>query len=499
MSAPATSPPRKGSLASLLRHTSLYSIGTLLITLASIVSFPIFTRIFSVAEYGIFGLVNVTLGFLVGVGKLGLQKSIVRYYAEIDNGQRHSNRVEFFSTVVFGMVAVGLVMTTLSALFVLFSPSHWWGSPSVQHLIVLASPLVFIRVIDSAMLNLLNAEQKSALYSVFTVIRKYLGLAFILGFLFFITRSLHGFYIASIIAEGLALAFIVEYYARQHVFRLREFSPQLFRSMLVFGAPLLVSELSSVLLAMGGRYVINYQLGPQPLGTYSAAYNFSDYIQSIIVNAFAAAIVPMYLRMWEDKGREATRDFLRQGLRYYILVAFPIVAGMAAVGPGLLAFLASDKYQASASLLLLIISGMMVAGGTPIFSAGIYIEKLTKVVMYTVLGVAAVNIALTLLLLPHMGIEGAALATLVSYLLYSISTAYFGRHCIRVPMPWRDVAKFGLMSIAMYFAVREISLNSPFLTLVAQVTGGVVIYAVLVLLFDRPLRTFALKLLSRSA
>lgn len=487
----------KAGLAALLRHTSLYSIGTLLITLASIISFPIFTRIFSVAEYGIFGLVNVTLGFLVGVGKLGLQKSIVRYHAEIDSGQRNGNRVEFFSTVVFGMVGVGFLMTTFSAFFVLFSPTQWWGSASVQHLIVLASPLVFIRVIDSAMLNLLNAEQKSALYSTFTVLRKYLGLGFILAVMFFITRSLHGFYIASIIAEGLALAFIVQYYAKQGVFRWHEFSPSLFRSMLLFGAPLLVSELSTILLAMGGRYVINYQLGPHPLGTFSAAYNFSDYIQSIIVNAFAAAIVPMYLRMWEEKGKEATVELLRQGLRYYIVVALPIVAGMAAVGPGLLAFLASDKYQASALLLFFILSGMMIAGGTPIFSAGIYIAKLTKVVMYTVLGVAAVNIGLTLLLLPHLGIEGAALAALASYLLYSGSTAYFGRHCVRVPVPWLDLAKFGLMSVAMYFAVREISLSSKILTLVAQIGAGVVVYAVLVLSFDRPLRAVALKVLSR--
>lgn len=484
-------------LMRLLRHTSNYSIGTLLITLASIISFPIFTRMFSVAEYGVLGLVNVTLGFLVGVGKLGLQKSIVRFYAEIESGTRTGNKVEFFSTVLFSMLGVGAVISLLSALIFLVLPNSWWNNTGAQYLIALASPLILIRVVDSAMLNLLNAEQKSGLYSLFTTVRKYLGLGLVLLVLFVIARSLYGFFVGTMLAEALALAFIVAYYARRHLFDIKRVSRPLFIAMLTFGLPLLASELSYLLLSMGGRYIVNYQLGPQPLGSYSAAYNFSEYLQGVLTASFAQAVVPMYLRQWEQQGREKTILFLQQSLRYYLLLALPILAGMAAVGPDLLRLLASDKYEVSTSLFVFIVGGMLVAGGTPIFSAGIYINKLTKIVMYSVLAAAALNMVLTALLTRPYGIEGAAFATLASYVLYSASTAYFGRRTVHVRMPWGDLAKFSALSLLMYGAVTQIAPPNIALRIGLQIAAGVVLYAVLLLLTDRPIRNLALELFDR--
>ncbi len=496
--AQATTMPRPpGALARLARHTSNYSVGTLLITLASIISFPIFTRVFSVAEYGVLGLVNVTLGFLVSFGKLGLQKSVVRFYAEVEAGTRPGNKVEFFSTVLFSMVAVGAAIAAASAAIVLLLPRTWFGHSGAQLVIALAAPLVLFRVVDSAMLNLVNAEQKSGFYSLFTAVRKYVGLAIVLLVLFLVARNLYGFFFGTMLAEGLALAYIVHHYARQHLFDLRRFSRPLFMAMLTFGLPLLGSELSYQLLAMGGRYIINYQLGPQQLGAYSAAYNFSEYLQNILTLSFAQAIVPMYLRQWEKDGREKTEAFLQLSLRYYLALALPILAGMAAIGPDLLRLLASDNYVVSASLIVFIVGGMLVAGGTPIFSAGIYIEKLTKVVLYSVLASAVLNMALTAWLTRPLGIEGAALATLASYTLYSAATTYYGRRTVHVRMPWADLAKFTALALIMYGAVTHITLNPLALRIVVQIAAGALLYGALLLLTDRPIRELASKGIAR--
>ena len=494
---PVAAKERGGALRRLLRHTSNYSAGTLLVTLASMLSFPIFTRVFSVAEYGVFALVNVTLGFLVGIGKLGLQQSIVRFYAEIEGGKRSGDKVGFFSTVLFSMVAVGSIIAVSSALLFLFLPSAWWSHTGAQYLIALAAPLVFIRVVDSAMLNLLRAEQKSGLYSMFTVVRKYLGLGVVLLVIFFIARNLYGFFIGTMIAEALALVFILAYYARRRLFDIHRVSRPLFMAMLTFGLPLLASELSYYLLNMGGRYIINYQLGPQPLGSYSAAYNFSDYLQGVLTASFAQAVVPMYLRMWEQQGKEKTVTFLEQSLRYYLMLSLPILAGMASVGPELLRLLASAKYEVSASLLVLIIAGMLVAGGTPIFSAGIYINKLTKIVMYTVLAAAVLNLSLTAILTRPLGIEGAAIATLASLLFYTACTAWFGRRTVKVRVPWSAFIKYASVSLLMYVLVIHIHTEKLALRICLQIAAGAAIYGVLLLVVDPPLRQLVVRALRK--
>ncbi|MGE0073506.1 MAG: lipopolysaccharide biosynthesis protein, partial [Thiomonas sp.] len=324
---PVTQSEKRGVLARLFQHTSNYTIGSILVMLASIVSFPVLTRVFSVAEYGTLALVTSTILFLVGVGKLGLQHSVVRYYSEVEAGTRRNTPQQFFSTVLFGMIGVGLVVTLLSVGLIDLLPTTWLANAQTKYLIVIASPLVFIRVVDSALCNLLRAQQKSGLYSIYLTSRKYLGLGLILLVLFYVSRSLEGFFVSSIVGELAAVVVIIVYYARQHLFDIRQFDKPLFWSMLIFGLPLLASELSMLLLNMGGRYIINYQLGPEPLGAFSAAFNFSDYLQGVLTASFAQAVVPMYFRMWEQQGRDKTIEFIQQALKYYLALALPILAG----------------------------------------------------------------------------------------------------------------------------------------------------------------------------
>jgi O-antigen/teichoic acid export membrane protein len=239
---------------------------------------------------------------------------------------------------------------------------------------------------------------------------------------------------------------------------------------------------------MGGRYIINYQLGPEPLGAFSAAFNFSDYLQGVLTASFAQAVVPMYFRMWEQQGREKTIEFIQQALKYYIALALPVLGGMAAVGPELLRLLASSKYDVSATLIVFIVGGMLVSGGTPIFSAGIYINKLTKVVMYSVLTAAAVNIVLTVVLVRPFGIEGAAFAALVSYILYTVMAAYYGRKVVKISIPWFDVLKYGSFTLIMYGVVVYIDPPDLVFRIFSQIIVGAVVYGALIVIFDRQVR-----------
>lgn len=438
-------------------------------------------------------LVTSTILFLVGIGKLGLQHSVVRYYSEVEAGTRKNTTRQFFSTVLFGMIGVGFFVTLLSVVVVYFLPTSWLSDRQTKYLIIIAAPLVFIRVVDSAMYNMLRAQQKSGIYSIYFTVRKYLGLGLIFFVLFYISRTLEGFFLSSMLGELIAVSVIIIYYARQHVFSIWDFNKPLFWSMLVFGLPLLASELSMLLLNMGGRYIINYQLGPEPLGAFSAAFNFSDYLQGVLTASFAQAVVPMYFRMWEQQGREKTIDFIQQALKYYLALALPILAGMAAVGPELLTLLASSKYSVSTELIVFIVGGMLVSGGTPIFSAGIYINKLTKVVMYSVLIAAAVNLILTTLLVRPFGIEGAAFAALVSYVLYTALAAYYGRKVIHIKMPWMDLMKYSLFSIIMYYVVVSVHPLDAVYRLFLQIFTGALVYAAFIMIFDAQIRKVVLR------
>ncbi len=475
-------------LGRLVLHASNYTIGIALVTLASIISFPVFTRMFSVAEYGTLNLISSTLLFLTGLGKLGIQHSIVRFHAEVKADKRAENESQFLSTVIFGMAAISGLVTIGCAIGALFIPDSWWNDDRVSPLLLCASVLIVIRVLDSGILNILRAQQRSALYSSLTVIRKYLGLAGILGILVYVIGGLPGFFVGTIITECAALAVLLMMFARETALSTRQFSKPLLLAMLAFGLPMVGSELSSILLNIGGRYVIQGRMGAEALGSYSAAYNFCDYVQSIITVAFGQAVGPIYTRLWEEKGEAETRKFIEQALRFYIILALGVLAGMSAVGSEVLTVLATERYQPGAVLIPFLTAGMLVSGGIPIFSAGIYLHKQTRVIMILVMVAAVINIVLTTVLIPAFGIMGAGFSTLVSFVLFAAGAAHFGRQALRVSFPWADFAKFSVLAAIMYLCVSHLPQSDSPWDVLLRIATGLVCYVALALATDRTAR-----------
>lgn len=479
---------QSGLLIRLLKHFSNYSLGSLLVTVASLISFPILTRVFSVSEYGVLALVNSTLGFLVGCGKLGVQFSIVRFYAEVETGQRTNDKVEFFTTVLLSMTGIGATIALAAAMLFGLMPSSWWRGSQAQYLIALAAPLVLIRTVDSGVLNLIRAQHRSRFYGFYTAIRKYVGLAFVIGVLLLVSRSLRGFFVATIVAEGAALLYVVALFVRQGLFRWGAYSGRLLRAMLGFGMPLFASSVIGLLLGVASRYLVNFMLGAAPLGVFSAASNLGDYMVGMFSMSFAIAVEPMYFRQWEQEGPEKTRRFLSQAFKYYLMLAFPMLAGMTAVGPGLLRFLASSSYTASPALMFLLVAALLVNGVFPIFCAGVNLKKMTTVVMVSSLTSSLTAIVMTWLALPHWGIEGAAAAGLVASIQYSVTTAYYGRKVLSVPVPWLDMARFAAVAACMYALVLQVHLPSNAETLIGQISLGAAFYALIILLLDADMR-----------
>ena len=70
------------ALKTLYRHSSHYLGGRVVVMLLGFISFPVFTRVFSVAEYGVINLIMNTVLLLTVLSKFGFQHSVQRYYPE---------------------------------------------------------------------------------------------------------------------------------------------------------------------------------------------------------------------------------------------------------------------------------------------------------------------------------------------------------------------------------------------------------------------------------
>jgi len=110
------------------------------------------------------------------------------------------------------------------------------------------------------------------------------------------------------------------------------------------------------------------------------------------------------------------------------------------------------------------------------------LSKHTRI--FTIASVAAglTNIGLNVIFIPHFGIIGAAITTLISYIMVGLIMFYNSRKYIRFEVDWNFIAKSILASIIMTLAIWAFSPVGIVKILLAVVIGIIIYFAVLLLL-----------------
>ncbi|MFZ5891863.1 MAG: flippase [Myxococcota bacterium] len=484
--------PPPSAQRKLVKHASHYSIASLLSVIAGLVTFPLLTRVFSVHDYGVLSLLSATLGIAVAIGKTGLQHAIVRYFSEISAKKSEFTLPQLYSTAIIGMLVSALVTMAVMALGAHFVPSTWIEDTRFRALLVIVAVLGVIQVLDSVMSNFLVADQNSSAQLKYQFAKKYLGLGAIVVAVLLIAPTLTAFWWAKVVAEGIALGLPIYFLfaARSDLRpRLQNFSRPLYAKLLAYGIPMVIGyELSGIVLNVGDRYIIDAMMGETDLGLYSAAYSLSQYVQSIFISSIGQAIMPIYMRMWDEKGPEETVKFISDSLRSYVLVSAPVIAGLASVGPELLPSLASEKYASAAGVLPWLSSGMIVDGAASFLGAGLFVHRKSRVVAVIVFASAVANIAFNLVLVPRLGVLGAAIATLGSYALLCVGFAWRGKPLLDVKVPWATIVRASLVGVVMYAALHYVLPGRRFITVGVRAALGGAIYVGLITLLDRDAR-----------
>lgn len=466
-------------------HASNYAWAEIAGTLAGLVSFPILTRLLTVGDYGTMNLVASVLGLTVALGKLGIQHAALRSWAEVQAGRSPHSPQVFRATVFWGMALTGLAVTLAwSGVASQLSTASWAG-PELADVMLLAAPLIGIRVLDSLLINLLRAEEASLAMAIYSTARRYLALVAVVAVLYAVSRNLTGFYLATLAVEGLAVAALMVWQFRRTGWpRWSHVSWPLYGSLAAFGLPMLGSELSTVVLTMSDRFIIQNQLDADALGVYAASFNMCDTMRNALLGAMVGAAYPRCMHLWETQGREGLRRFLDSFLHGYVLVAIFMVALMTRVGGDLMVVLASDRYAQGGEVTGWIMAGLALQSVLTVAAIGIYLAKRTLLAMGLVLSAGLLSVAANLLLVPMFGIRGAGIAVCAVFLLLLVMQMAFARRLAPVVVPARAIVVGTAAGALAIWLAGQVHLERAWLNLLVQGACLTVTYGGVVLMLD---------------
>lgn len=456
------------------RRIALVGLTNILVALSGILLIPILTKTLSIEEYGIWVQIIVTVGLVPSIVMLGLPYTMVRFLA---GAKKLEEIQEGFYLIAFIIL---ITSTVASSLLFLFSNSIAAILLDKNVTIVkLLSIIILIECFNSLLVNFFRTFQQIRRYSIFVIIKTYSQLI-VVGYFVLSGYGIVGAVYGILITDFIAFLSMATLIISEIGFKIPDFANV--REYLSFGLPTIPGSLSSWVITSSDRYVIGIILGTSFVGYYSPGYALGS-----IMNMFMAPLgllLPAILsRYYDDKNLGAVKLILKYSLKYFLLLAIPSAFGLSLLSKPILEILSTPEIALEGYLITPFVAlSTVFFGAIAVINHILVLEKRTAITGSIYILAALLNLVLNLILIPYVGILGAAIATLMAYLLLFVIGTYYSFKYLKFDIDFYFILKSFLAAIVMSFVI--LSWNPEGLADVL-ITVGVcaVVYAVVLLLF----------------
>jgi len=477
--APAT-PTRR-----LVKHSVSYMVGQGAFFLSRLVFYCAFTRLFAPEDYGTLNLIFSALLFCIVSVRLGQNDAIVRL---LPDGVKHGQAKQYVASIVLPMLAIGAVAIVVLFGVVRVAVSHWQVPDDLRWAFYFVVPIVGLRLGADLTYAIFRAMEKPVGAVALDAARNWLTIVISLALVFAWRASMAPFFLGQLSGEVIIFLVCVFFLGTQFSLRPALVERNVWRQALQYGLPMVVYHIAAVALLYIDRYLVLWFYGTHAVGEYSAGYNLAAMVQQIFTLPVSLAVVPLYMNLWSRGDHEGARTFVQTTMRWFWLGVWPCILGMVAVKSDLIRLLATEKYLESSGVVGYVLLGYILYGGYPIYAAGLLIHKKTGLMCGWMVVALVINVAANLVLIPRYYIVGAARATALSYLVFTLGLAWQSRRYLAVRFwPWQATVYLA-GALVMFAAVRAVALTAPWLSLVVKLVVGVSLYGVWVLAADADLR-----------
>lgn len=400
----------------LRRDTALYGGAVLVDRLLALLLLPLLTRAIGAADYGAWTQTLVGVGLLLPLVLFAFPTTIVRSFAA---GARAQERLPGF--VRLGAIALALLAATAGLLWLARIPvARWiWGDETRALLVpALAAVLAGDAAVEFAN-AWLRAAGRIGWIAAALVLRSALRYAVI-----WVLVAPGGVPLAAWLpvyagvqaALGLALLALALLALRRAAASALPGGPaaaEPLSSLLRFSAPLVALALFSALNASFDRFLLVRGLGLDAVAVYAAAVSLCA-VPAALHGVLGYTLFPVLARAWQAGRYGEARRLTRRTLALFTAVALPTAVAIALAGPWLLPWLATADYRPPWPVFAGQALAVLLFGLYQILLYTLLLDGRSGRVLWMAMGAAAINAGLNLMLIPALGMSGAALAAALS-------------------------------------------------------------------------------------
>ncbi len=399
-----------------VKHSAIYSISNVLTKAAGIILIPIYTKYFKPEAYGDLGMLLITITILSQILAAGQGLAVLRYN---NDNQFSENKKKIFFTLTVTLFIMVVVFTIVSELLIPYVITKTSNPVKFKELFRITVYIISFTVLNILFLNKLRGDERSVAYSVIGVLKLIVSLGLTIVLIIYYNQNIEAVLYGQLAGELLNFVIILPMLIREMEFK---YYSKIIPDALKFGLPLIFSAMAMNLLNGSDRYVLKYLAGARQLGLYELAYKFSGIINMFLIMPFSLTLLPVAYKYY---GTEGDKRFYSKLATYFTFILTWASLLFSLLGKELIEiFSLNAEYHPAYTVVPLINISYVFFGLSMVTSLGMYLTGNTKAVAYINLFAAILNIGLNFVLIPKLGMMGAAINTLVAFIVLVVLTSY---------------------------------------------------------------------------
>jgi len=374
---------------------------------------PLYTAYLSAEEFGIIALITVSISVIIIFIEAPENAGIIRHYYDPLYTEKRK-------VLVFNLIAISILKTviTFGIIVIALKNISYLLLDSIRYTDVLFIYCLSIpfRVINNFGMLLLRLQQKAKVYITFSIIKFVVNTGLVL-----ILLIIYGLGIYALAWGTLMGAFAMTIHVLPTIFRniKFKFNKKITIPVLKYSYPLLIGSFSNYLIQLGDRFILKIFTTVQNVGIYSFGYKISRVMDFVFVTPAKQILEPSIFKL--EKNINKLKEFIYNSTTYMYIMLFSCGLVLIFFSKEIIQLVAQkQEFYSSWVIVPFIVLSYIQHGIGLNLGQGIIMAK--KAINKSILNLiaAVTNVLFNILLIPVWGIVGAAIATLISYIVWNI-------------------------------------------------------------------------------
>ncbi|HKI79623.1 MAG TPA: oligosaccharide flippase family protein [Ignavibacteriaceae bacterium] len=433
---------------SLTKSVAWYSLGNIFIRSLSFILLPLYSNLIPTKEFGNYALLLSIYAIASVFYQFGMHGAFNKYFIAARSDKR---RIMVFSTILNFVILSGIILTVLFFIFAYQVSIMIFGDTNFVYLLKLIFAALFIETLTFYILFLLKTKEESKKAVTYSAIGAIFNLVLNILFVYFLKLSVSGIILAQLISSSILLILLIGTIKDDYIFKIDK---DLLKGLLKFSYPLAIAGLFSSAVDVADRFILNDLLGREQVGIYSFAYRIA-LVMNVFVISFRSAWSPHSLNLFYSKDYKASFGKTLSRLvavSCILLLAVSLFAGyLFEIRIFDFAFF-NSSYKPGIIILPLVIIGYIFSGISSFYSVYPYIANKSYHFLISDFIALGTNIILNFILIPQLGLLGAAFATAIGFLFGATYLFFISREQIKIDYQTKNLTII-IMSALLFLLI----------------------------------------------